>query len=458
MLKKIISSLCTLMLLIHNNASAQVIVLPTKEQVQWADKEMGVIIHLDINIYAPTTFKYEDPSTLPDANDFYPSRLNTDQWIKTAKTAGAKYAVLTVKHGTGFCLWPSKVNNYNVGHTKWGNGQQDIVKSFLASCKKYGVAPGFYYNTNINSFYNAGSHPFVNDSAQLVYKNAVLAQLTELWTQYGPLFEIWFDGGLKSEGKFGLKEEVMQLLKQHQPQAILFQGPVEASNIIRWIGNEDGVAAYPQWSRTDANTASDGRTEINDLHGSPAGKIWCPGESDFPIRRNNAWNGGWLWREGQENYLFTVKELTDKYYSSVGRNSNMLIGMVVDTSGLIPKQDSLVFDSLGKKITALFKNNVGFIKNSNKKITEIALAKPQRVNQVVIQEDISKGENIRNYSIEAWINHAWKKIAEGESVGHKRIQTFEPVVTDKLRLVVDKAEGIINIKYVGFYNAAAVIN
>ena len=337
MLKQAAFTYCLLILFFWENATCQTSVLPTKEQVQWADAEMGVIIHLDINIYAPNTFQYNDPSTLPDVNVFNPSKLNTDQWIKTAKAAGATYAVLTVKHGTGFCLWPSKVNNYNVGHTNWGNGKNDILKSFIASCKKYNVKPGLYYNTNTNTFYNAGSNPFVNDSAQLVYKNAVLAQLKELWTNYGKVFEIWFDGGLTSTGKFGLKEEVLQLLKQQQPQAILFQGPPEAKNIIRWIGNEDGVAAYPQWSRTDANTASDGRTEINDLHGSPFGKIWCPGESDFPIRRNNAWNGGWLWREGQENYLFTVNELTDKYYSSVGRNSNMLIGMVVDTSGLIPK-------------------------------------------------------------------------------------------------------------------------
>lgn len=236
MIKQIAFNLTILSLFFCKNAQCQHFILPTKEQVAWADAEMGVIIHLDINIFAPHTFQYNDPATLPDVNVFYPSKLNTDQWIKTAKAAGATYAVLTVKHGTGFCLWPSKVNNYNVGHTSWGNGRNDILKSFIASCKKYGVKPGLCYNTNTNTFYNAGSNPFVSDSAQLAYKKAVLAQLTELWSNYGKVFEIWFDGGLTSAGKFGLKKDVLELIRQHQPQAILFQGPVEAKNIIRWIG------------------------------------------------------------------------------------------------------------------------------------------------------------------------------------------------------------------------------
>ena len=454
MFKSIAQFLCIAGVLFFYDARSQQAVLPTREQLAWADAEMGVIIHMDINIYAPTSFTYKDPATLPDVNVFNPSQLNTDQWIRTAKAAGAKYAVLTVKHGTGFCLWPSKVNKYNVGHTSWGAGKNDILQSFIASCRKYGVKPGLYYNTNTNTFYNAGENPFVSDSAHAVYNRAVLAQLTELWTQYGKIFEIWFDGGLTSGGPFGLKEKVLPLIKAHQPQAILFQGPPEARNIIRWIGNEDGIAAYPQWSRSDAGTASNGVTQIDDLHGNPNGRIWCPGESDFPIRRNNAWNGGWLWRGGQENYLFTARELLDKYCSSIGRNSNMLIGMVVDTSGLIPKQDSLVFDSLGKKVKALLGKPVGAVHHTASKTIELSLQAAQSVSMVVIQEDISKGEKIRHYTIEAWSNKRWQPVADGESVGHKRLQLFPPVTTPRLRLIVDKSDGPISIRYLGFYDAS----
>jgi alpha-L-fucosidase len=427
-------------------ARCQTTVLPTNEQVAWADAEIGVIIHLDINIYAPESFDYKDSRTLPNVNVFSPSKLNTDQWVRTAKAAGATYAVLTVKHGTGFCLWPSKVNDYNVGHTQWRKGKTDILKEFIASCKKYGLRPGLYYNTNSNTYYHAGYQPFISDSTHRAYNMAVLAQLTELWTQYGKMFEIWFDGGVN-----GIEPEVLQLIHSHQPQAILFQGPASVKNIIRWIGNEDGIAAYPQWSRTNANTSSNGLVRIESLNGDPEGKLWCPGESDFPIRKNNAWNGGWLWRANQENYLFTVKELTDKYYKSVGRNTNMLVGMVVDTSGLIPRQDSLVFDSLGKNIKLMFRKPVISAKLAGKRMITIRLPLSRQISQVLIKEDILKGENVRRYLIQAWVVNKWIDIASGQSIGHKRIQTFTPISTNRIKFTVQEATGAVAIKQIIFF-------
>ena len=427
-------------------ARCQTTVLPSDKQVAWADAEIGVIIHLDINIYAPESFDYKDSRTLPDVNLFSPSKLNTDQWIRTAKAAGAAYAILTVKHGTGFCLWPSKVNGYNVGHTKWRNGTADILREFIASCKKYGLKPGLYYNTNSNTYYHAGYLPFVSDSARKAYNIAVLAQLNELWSNYGKMFEIWFDGGVN-----GIEPEVLQLIHTRQPQAVLFQGPASVKNIIRWIGNEDGIAAYPQWSRVNTTTTSNGLVSIDDLHGDPEGKLWCPGESDFPIRKNNAWNGGWLWRANQENYLFTVKELTDKYYKSVGRNTNMLIGMVVDTSGLIPRQDSLVFDSLGRNIRQLFVKPAAVLKYPQKKTITLQFPAPRQISRVVIMENIRKGENVRRYIVQALVANKWIDIAVGQSIGHKRIQPFTPVFTNKTRFSIKDAVGTVAIKEIAFY-------
>jgi alpha-L-fucosidase len=425
-------------------------VRPTKEQLAWANSEIGVIIHLDINIYAPNTFDYSNRATLPDVNVFNPTQLNADQWIKIAKAAGAKYAILTTKHGTGFCLWPSKVNSYNVGHTKWRNGEEDIVKDFVASCKKYGIKPGFYYNTNNNTFYNAGYKPFINDSAQIAYNTAVLEQLSELWSNYGPMFEIWFDGGIKT-GKMGIQSRVLELIRKKQPQAILFQGPLSAKNIIRWVGNEAGIAAYPQWSRTNATTSSDGVTRIDGLHGDPNGKYWCPAESDFPIRNHSAWNGGWLWKAGEDSKLRTVDKLVNKYYTSVGRNTNMLIGMEVDTSGLIPKSDSILFTDFGKRINQLFSKPIAKAENCHKRVVQFVFPMRKKVSRVVIEEDQSKGENILSYSIEAWIDHGWKEVANGQSVGHKRIQMFDPVITKKIRFKVNSHTGSIAIKEIDIY-------
>jgi alpha-L-fucosidase len=428
-------------------------VLPTPEQLAWADAEIGVIIHLDINIYAPDTFDYRKTETLPTLDVFNPARLNTDQWMKTAKAAGAKYAVLTVKHGTGFCLWPSKVNNYNVGHTKWKQGKGDILKDFIASCKKYGLKPGLYYNTNSNTYYGAGYRPFVNDGAHLAYNKAVLQQLQEIWHNYGELFEIWFDGGINADSKTGIQTAVMRLIAANQPHAILFQGPAGTPNIIRWCGNEDGIAAYPQWSRTNITTASDGSEKIDDLHGDPQGKYWCPAESDYPIRRNNAWNGGWLWHSGQDNSVFTIKELVSKYEKSVGRNTNMLIGMAVNTDGLIPKRDSLAFDSLGKKVKDMFMHPVAAVKNSNLKTILVQVNPAVSVTRVVIQETTEKGENIRGYVVEALVNHRWQQVAEGQSVGHKIIQNFSPVKTTRFRFRVLKPQDRpVYIRQIIFYH------
>ncbi len=431
--------------------SQSVDVKPTPKQVAWANAELGVIIHLDINIYAPETFDYDKKESLPNLDVFHPDRLNTDQWIRTAKAAGARYALLTVKHGTGFCLWPSKVNPYNVGHTRWRNGREDILKDFLASCKKYGLKPGLYYNTNSNTYYEAGRRPFKSDSARIAYNHAVLQQLTELWSTYGKMFEIWFDGGILSSSKGGIETEVIQLINSYQKQAILFQGPEVFPNIIRWIGNENGVAAYPQWARANATTGSDGLVKIDGLHGAADGRYWCPGESDFPIRRNSAWNGGWLWKAGEENKLFSVKELKDKYLKSVGRNTNMLIGMVVDTSGLIPRQDSLVFDSLGRAIKKLFKQRVFEARVGYSNTFVAVLPSFKKVHMVSIQENIASGEHIRKYVIDAKIRRRWVQIAAGESIGHKRIQIFNTVYTNQLRFRVIDSVGDVDIKTISFY-------
>lgn len=170
-------------------------VLPTPQQVKWADKEIGVIIHFDIDLYGPDTYHYGQKSTLPPLSVFHPSKLNTDQWIKAAKSAGAKYAIFVAKHGTGFANWPSRANNYNVGHTPWRDGKEDIVADFIKSCKKYGIEPGVYYSVNSNTYYEAGNN--MSDSARKAYNKIVLMQEKELWTNYGKWFEIWFDGGMR---------------------------------------------------------------------------------------------------------------------------------------------------------------------------------------------------------------------------------------------------------------------
>lgn len=173
-------------------------ILPTKAQLKWADAEIGVMYHLDMQVFEPTYEFRKDWNYQPDVSKFNPKELDTDQWIKSAKAAGATYAVLVAKHCSGFSLWPTKAHEYSVKNSPWKNGQGDIVKDFIASCKKYGVRPGLYASASVNAFLrvnNPGRVLSGNAADQENYKEVVRTQLTELWSQYGELFEIWFDGG-----------------------------------------------------------------------------------------------------------------------------------------------------------------------------------------------------------------------------------------------------------------------
>ncbi len=414
-------------------------VLPNPRQVEWSDMEIGVIIHLDINIFAPETFDYEKKATLPPLSAFNPSKINTDQWILSAKRAGAKYAVLTAKHGTGFCLWKTKVHDYHIGNTPVRGGGADIVADFIKSCKKYGLKPGIYYNTNMNTYYEAG-YVKMSDEDRLKFNEAVYGQLKELWSEYGELFEIWFDGGVMSDRKTGIKDRVMQLLKDHQPNALLFNGPIGENKILRWVKNEDGRTPYPFWNRIDPVKNRSGEDVIDDGSGNADGKYWVGAEADFPNRNKSAWNGGWLWRAGEQDKVFSTEDLLNRYYTSVGRNTNVLIGMAIDTSGLFPSHDAKIFEDFGKKLADRKKSMIASTHGVGKLIT-LKFATEKEINQVEIAEEIAHGERIRAYQIDAVIDGQWKKICDGSSVGHKRIQLFDRVRTAELRLTISGSNG-----------------
>jgi alpha-L-fucosidase len=414
----------------------QKLVLPTKAQVDWANAEVGVLIHFDLQVFKPEYNWRRDMGNHPDASVFNPTELNTDQWIEAAKAIGSKYAILVAKHCSGFSLWPTNVHEYSVKNSPWKNGQGDLVKDFIASCKKYGVKPGLYYSTSANGYFrvdNPGKVLSGDPEEQKRYVKVVESQLTELWSNYGELFEIWFDGGVLPPEKGGFN--VLSLLRKYQPNAIAFQGPYGYENNIRWVGNEKGVAPYPCWATADSTTSASGVVEIRGLNGNPDGEFWCPGEADFPLRWNSAFQGGWFWKKGEDEKIFTVDQLTEKYEMSIGRNTNMLIGIVIDDRGLVPDADVNRLKEFGQAINKRFSNKLGEKKGMGNEFV-INLKMPQKVNYVIISEDIKHGERIRKYRLEGLKNNTWVKISEGESVGNKRIEGFPTDTYSKIKLVI----------------------
>ncbi len=425
-------------------------VLPTQAQQKWADAEIGAMFHLDVQVFEPEYKWRETRDYQPDASVFNPKELDTDQWIEAAKSAGAKYAVLVAKHCSGFSLWPTKAHEYSVKNSPWKNGQGDIVKDFIASCKKYGVKPGLYASASANAYCHVDNPGLVlsgNPEEQEKYNQIVRTQLTELWTQYGDLFEIWFDGGVLPPEKGGI--EMLSLVEKYQPNAIAFQGPYGYANNIRWVGNENGVAPYPCWARADSTTTATGMIQIKGLNGNPDGAFWCPGEADFPLREH-AFQGGWFWHEGEEQTIRSVDDLMDRYIQSVGRNTNMLLGIVVDDRGLVPEADVERLAEFGDEIEHHFSTVLGSTKGKGNEFI-LDFESPRQVNYVVLEEDISKGERILEYNLFGKENGQWKMVSQGSCIGHKRIEKLNGERITGIKLEVVKAQGKPYLKEVACF-------
>ncbi len=415
------------------------IVKPNDRQLAWADAEIGVLIHFDMPVYHPEYIS-SHWGTHPDASTFAPTELSTDQWLETAHKLGAKYAVLVAKHGSGFSLWPTEAHEYSIKHSPWKDGKGDIVADFVASCKKYGIKPGIYASTVGNGYLYANYPGIVQEGSPVTqeeYNNIVQQQLTELWSNYGELFEVWFDGGVLSKDKGGF--DALALIEKLQPNAIAFQGPYGHPNLIRWVGNEEGVAPYPCWATADSTTNSDGTLVVNGLNGRPDAPFWCPGESDFTLRWNSSFQGGWFWTAGQDSMIFTVPELLVKYETSVGRNTNMLLGLVVDSRGLIPDADVHQVELFGKEIVRQYGHPFKQTSGKGNEVT-IKFDKPTSVNRVIMQEDIAKGERVLKYTLKGKKNGEWVDLSSGSCIGHKHIDRFEPQTLEAVKLVIEESK------------------
>ena len=420
----------------------QKMVIPSKAQLEWANSEIGVLIHFDMPVFEPSYDFRKDWNYHPDLSIFNPKELNTDQWLAAAKSAGATYAVLVAKHCSGFSLWPTKAHDYSVKNTPWRNGKGDIVKDFMASCKKYGLKPGIYASTTANGFLkvdNPGKVVSGDKDEQKKYNKIVEMQLNELWSEYGKLFEVWFDGGVLPVEKGGF--DVLGLLKKYQSEALAFQGPFGYENNIRWVGNEEGVAPYPCWARADSTTSASGVIEIKGLNGNPEGLFWCPGESDFPLRLNSSFQGGWFWHKDQDSQMRSLAELKDKYFKSVGRNTNMLLGIVIDNRGLVPDADVQRLKDFGYLVNNTFSNLMGKTHGAGNTF-HIDFKSPQPIGCIVIKEDISKGERVREYKLSGMTDGKWQQIAVGSCIGHKKIEVLKNAIFSAVKLEITRSEGI----------------
>lgn len=391
---------------------------PTADQAAWQDLEVGMFVH-----FAPNTWQdLESDDLSTPLSAINPEKLDTDQWARTALSFGAKYIVFVAKHAGGFCMWQTQTTEYSIRNTPWRGGKGDVLADVSASCKKYGLKLGVYVSPQDGKFGAGNGGRCKIREMQAKYDAMYREQWTEVLSRYGELCELWYDGSTVTP--------VVDLLAKYQPHAAVFQGPAAT---IRWVGNEDGYAPYPCWNGIASEDAKSG--SATSLHSNPDAEEWMPVETDVSIRRPD-----WFWHTNNADKVLTPEQLVSLYYCSVGRGAQLLLNIPANRDGLLPEEDCAPAKAFGDEVRRRFSTPVA--ETAGKGATLELKLDGKQADTVILQEEILQGgERIRQYRIEAQTSAAWRTVAEGTAVGHKRIQPIAPGAYRKLRLVVVENAG-----------------
>ncbi|HXB95356.1 MAG TPA: alpha-L-fucosidase [Puia sp.] len=445
-------------------------VVPAPRQLRWQQLELTAFFHFGINTF--TDREWGDGKE--DLSQFNPRHLDVRQWVRAAREAGIRQVILTAKHHDGFCLWPSKYTEHTIAHTPYKNGHGDIVREFADACHEYGMGMGLYLSPwDRNS-------PFYGDSAK--YNELFLNWLTELLTQYGRVDELWFDGA-NGEGPNGKKqvyafESWYHLIRRLQPKAVIaIMGPD-----VRWVGTETGEGRMTEWSVLPVNARQQQSIAANsqkDQTFAPLGNlmdqdlgsreqlmkarglIWYPAETDVSIRP------GWFYHAREDSLVRTPSGLMDLYFTSVGRNSVLLLNIPPNREGLISDADIRSLRGWRRKMDSTFgvdlaAGSKGWIFNP---VGEVAPRYPgmevhldlkgdKTFDVVSLQEDIRQGQRVEQFVFEVEDHGEWVQVASGTTIGYKRLLRITPVTTRRVRLRILSSRLDPVIAMVGLYKLA----
>jgi alpha-L-fucosidase len=404
---------------------------PTPQQRAWQDLELGMFIHM-----GPQTWQDSESDRMNvEPSAMNPAKLDTDQWVRTAEAMGAKYIVFVAKHEGGFCWWQTETTDFGVRNSPWRGGKGDVLADLAASCRKRGIKLGVYLSP-ADRKHRIGVGGRAEDAArQGEYERLFRQQLTEVLSRYGEMTEVWFDGSLVFD--------VGDLLTRYAPNAVVFQGP-QAS--IRWVGNEDGVAPYPAWNAVVFPKAGKKWGDYTAADGDPNGNRWLPNECDARIRST------WFWRTDNASTLKSVDQLMDMYYKSVGHGAVLLLNQTPDRTGLIPDADARRAAEFGTEIKRRLGTPRAETLAMGAEVTlDVKGGGP--IDHVVIMENIAVGEHVRSYVVEGMVNGAWRQLASGSAIGHKKIDRIEPVVVTRVRLRILESAATPEIKRFAVYGS-----
>ncbi|MBD5321096.1 MAG: alpha-1,3/4-fucosidase [Bacteroides sp.] len=405
-------------------------VVPTSQQLAWQQRPLTAFLHFGMNTF--TNREWGDGKESPEL--FNPKSLDTDQWVRTLKDAGFEMVILTAKHHDGFCLWPTATTSHSVASSPWRDGKGDVVADLRRSCDKYGMKLGLYLSPWDRNAQCYGSE---------AYNDLFVAQLTELLTNYGKVDEVWFDGAC-GEGPNGKKQvydwlRFRDTMRELQPDAVL----AITGDDVRWVGNEGGRGRETEWSVTplvpkvyafadSVNKALD----MNEMSPSLGGRdvvsrasqvFWWPAEVDVSIRP------GWFYHETEQPH--PMSRMARIYLESVGRNATLLLNIPPDTDGLISPADCQRLAEFHNWIQTNFQKK----------------QLPGRINCVELREDITQGQRVEQFDVEVLAGGSWQKVAEGTTIGNRRILTFDPVDADSIRFNILSSRGEPHAEIVGTY-------
>jgi alpha-L-fucosidase len=459
------------------NPPAPVLPVPTDKQLRWHNMEMNAFVHFSMNSFTDKEWGYGDESP----SLFNPDSLNADQWAITLKDAGFQGLIFTAKHHDGFCLWPSPYTDHSVKSSPWKNGHGDVVKEISEACHKNNLKFGIYlspWDRHESSY----SRP--------EYIQYYRRQLKELFTNYGPVFEMWFDGANGGDGYYGGSREIrrinkevyydwpatLKMVRQLQPNVLFFS---DAGPDMRWSGNEEGEAGVTNWNTISADTLYAGKSGIEDLlnRGSEEGKNWIPQEADVSIRP------GWFYHSAEDSLVKSPQQLFDIYLTSVGRGSTLLLNVPPDNHGLIHDNDVKSLQGFKKLVDAAFKKNLakgarirasnsrgGSVVYGASRLTDgrsdtywatddsvhtaeidITFVKEEKVKYILLQEYIQLGQRVKSFSADVWKNGQWMQAGEGTTIGHKRILAIDPTSTSRVRVRILQSKACPVLSEIGLY-------
>ena len=449
--------------------------LPNENQLRWQDMEMYAFIHYSLNTYTDQEWGFGNE----DLKLFNPSDLDCRQWARVCKQAGMKGIIFTAKHHCGFCMWPSAYTEYSVKNTPWKNGKGDVVRELAEACREEGLKFAVYLSPWDRNHKDYGRPEYVT-----YFRN----QLRELLTNYGEIFEVWFDGANGGDGWYGGANETrkidgktyygwaetFRMIRELQPKAVIWNDGGDRGD-LRWVGTEAGNVGETNWSLMP----SKGETPWHMLHyGVETGDVWCPGETNTSIRP------GWFYHETENEHVKSLSKLMDTYYKSVGRNSTLLLNFPIAPNGRIHPNDSLRGIAFKKMIDEVFvKGSVEFrIKNEELRIKSydysamdnsrpegnhssslftLNFSSPTVFNRFLAEEDIALGQRVKKFSLEALVDGKWQSLKDAlvengdglTTIGHRRIICFPTVKATKLRFTITDAKAEPIIKKIGVYLA-----